>query len=427
MNIKEEYSSLPIVDLKEIGGEKMSKNIFKIILLFILLFYLLNSAFFIYANTISKKKIENTAIDLTYADMEAQFANNVFITKDGEFKVIVEKDLELEDLLAKCKKKGLKFGLALGGGSARGLAHVGVIQTLKAYNIPIDIIAGTSIGSVVGSLYATGASIDQLEEAALSMKKSKTLFLIDLALPHSGLISGKRIEEMLNDLALGDKTFDDLKIPFAAVAADVESGAEVVLNQGKVIDAVRASISIPGIFTPVKYQDYYLVDGGVVDPVPVDVVQKMGADIIIAVSLAKINPYTTVLMIDKETGHLKEVENLEDLRINKEESPKFKDIEEFTSFVDEEKGILKEKIEQIKSKLEGPNIFEIINQSIDIMEAKITDQCLVGADVVIVPFGIKEINLFDFDKAEMLIKGGIMACLINIPEIKRAIKEKLLE
>ena len=403
----------------------MSKNIFKIILLFILLFCLSNSAFFVYADAIGKKKIENTTIDLTYADMEAQFANNVFITKDGEFKVIVEKDLELEDLLAKCKKKGLKFGLALGGGSARGLAHVGVILALEAYNIPIDIIAGTSIGSVVGSLYAAGASIDQLEEAAFSMKKSTTLFLIDLTLPHSGLISGKRIEEMLNDLALEDKTFDDLKIPFAAVATDVESGAEVILNQGKVIDAVRASIAIPGIFTPVKYQDYYLVDGGVVDPVPVDVVQKMGADIIIAVSLAKINPYSTILMIDKETGHLKEVENLEDLRINKEESPKFKDTEEFTSFVDEEKGILKQKIEQVKSKLEGPNIFEVINQAIDIMEAKITDQSLEGADVVIVPFGIKEINLFDFDKAEMLIKGGIMAGLINIPEIKRAIKEKL--
>ena len=403
----------------------MSKNIFKIILLFILLFCLSNSAFFVYADTISNKKIENTAIDLTYADMEAQFANNVFITKDGEFKVIVEKDLELEDLLAKCKKKGLKFGLALGGGSARGLAHVGVILALEAYNIPIDIIAGTSIGSVVGSLYAAGASIDQLEEAAFSMKKSTTLFLIDLTLPHSGLISGKRIEEMLNDLALEDKTFDELKIPFAAVATDVESGAKVILNQGKVIDAVRASIAIPGIFTPVKYQNYYLVDGGVVDPVPVDVVQKMGADIIIAVSLARINPYTTILMIDKETGHLKEVENLEDLRINKEESPKFKDTEEFTSFVDEEKGILKQKIEQVKSKLEGPNIFEIINQSLDIMEAKITDQSLEGADVVIVPFGIKEINLFDFDKAEMLIKGGIIATMINIPEIKRAIKEKL--
>ncbi|MCG2820453.1 MAG: patatin-like phospholipase family protein, partial [Candidatus Atribacteria bacterium] len=212
---------------------------------------------------------------------------------------------------------------------------------------------------------------------------------------------------------------------FAAVATEIENGAEVIINQGKVIDAVRASISIPGIFTPVKYQDYYLVDGGVVNPVPVDVVQMMGADIIIAVSLAKINPYTAVLMIDKETGHLKEVENLEDLRINKEESPKFRDTEKITPLVDEEKGFLKQTMEQVKSKFEGPNIFEIISQSTDIMESKITDQSLEGADIVIVPFGIKEINLFDFDKAEMLIKGGIMAGLINIPGIKRVIKEKL--
>ncbi len=405
----------------------MSKNIFKIILVFILLFFLSNSAFFVYADTISTKKIENTAIDLTYADMEAQFANNVFITKDDEFKVVVEKDLELEDLLAKCKKKGLKIGLALGGGSARGLAHVGVILALEAYHIPIDIIAGTSIGSVIGGLYASGATIRQLEEVALSIKKSKTLFMIDPVFPHSGLISGDRIEKMLNQFALKDKTFDDLSIPFAAVATEIENGAEVIINQGKLIDAVRASISIPGIFTPVKYQDYYLVDGGLVNPVPVDVVRMMGADIIIAVSLAKISPYTTLLMIDKETGNLKEVENLEDLRINKGENPKFKDTEEMTPLVDEEKGFLKERIEQIKSKFEGPNIFEIISQSNDIMESKITDQSLEGADVLIVPFGIKEINLFDFDEAEILIKGGIMATLINIPEIKRAIKEKLLE
>jgi len=403
----------------------MSKNIFKIILLFILSFCLSNSAFFVYADTIGKEKMENTAIDLTYADMEAQFANNVFITKDEEFKVIVEKDLELEDLLVKCKKKGLKIGLALGGGSARGLAHVGVILALEAYNIPIDIIAGTSIGSVIGGLYASGATIRQLEEVALSIKKSKTLFMIDPVFPHSGLISGDRIEKMLNQFSLKDKTFDDLGISFAAVATDVESGAKVILNQGKVIDAVRASIAIPGIFTPVKYQDYYLVDGGVVDPVPVDVVQMMGADIIIAVSLAKINPYTAILMIDKETGLLKEVENLGDLRINKEANPKFKDTEKFTSLVDEEKEFLKQTIEQVKSKFEGHNIFEIISQSYDIMEAKITDQCLEGADVVIVPFGIKEINLFDFYKAETLIKGGIMATLINIPEIKRVTKEKL--
>jgi len=376
----------------------MSKNIFKFILVFVLLFCLSSSILFVFADTKSKLTTENNANDLTYADMESLFADKISTNEYGEIELKIEKDPELEDLLAKCKKKGLKFGLALGSGSARGLAHVGVIQVLEAYGIPIDIITGTSIGSVVGSLYATGASIDQLEEAALSMKKSTTLSLLDPALPHSGLISGKKIEEMLNDLALKDKTFDDLKIPFAAVATDVESGAEVILTQGKVMDAVRASISIPGIFTPVKYQDYYLVDGGVVDPVPVDVAEKMGADIIIAVSLAKISPYTTVLTINKDTGGLEEVEK---------------------------SSILQQKIEEVKSTFEGPNIFEVIVQSIDIMEAKITDQSLEGADVVIVPFGIKDINLFDFDKAKSVIKGGIMATLINIPEIKEAIKEKL--
>jgi len=357
--------------LRKRGVEKMSKNIFKFILVFVLLFCLSSSTLFVFADTKSKLTTENTATNLTYADMESLFADKISTNEYGEIKLKIERDPELEELLSACRKKGLKFGLALGSGSARGLAHVGVIQVLEAYNIPIDIITGTSIGSVVGSLYATGASIDQLEEAALSMKKSTTLFLIDPALPHSGLISGKKIEEMLNDLALEDKTFDDLKIPFAAVATDVESGAEVILTQGKVMDAVRASISIPGVFTPVKYQDYYLVDGGVVDPVPVDVAEKMGADIIIAVSLAKISPYTTVLIINKETGNLEEVEK---------------------------SSILQQKIEEVKATFEGPNIFEVIIQSIDIMEAKITDQSLEGADVVIVPFGIKDINLFDFDK-----------------------------
>ncbi|GAI93559.1 unnamed protein product, partial [marine sediment metagenome] len=122
----------------------------------------------------------------------------------------IEKDPELENLLARCKKKGLKFGLALGSGSARGLAHVGVIQVLEAYSIPIDMIAGTSIGSVIGSLYASGASIEQLEEAALSMRISKTLSLLDPALAHSGFIKGNRAEEILKNIAFKDKTFDDL-------------------------------------------------------------------------------------------------------------------------------------------------------------------------------------------------------------------------
>ena len=320
---------------------------------------------------------------------------------------IMEKDLELEELLAKCKKKRLKFGLALGSGSARGLAHVGVIQVLNAYNIPIDMIAGTSIGSVIGSLYASGASIEQLMEAALSMKRSKTLALLDPALPHSGFIKGHRAEEIIKSIALKDTTFDDLNIPFAAVATVLKNGAKAVINKGKVIDAVRASISIPGIFTPVKYQDCFLVDGGLVDPVPVDVVKDLGADMVIAVSLAKVRSRTITLDMNDAQKNFPE------------------DMDKDGDSIIELKSIIQHKIEEAKSTLKAPRIFEIITQTIDIMESKIIEKSLEGTDIVIVPFGLKHIRDFDFDKAEKLIKGGIMATLHKIPEIKSVIKEKL--
>ncbi|HDP36947.1 MAG TPA: hypothetical protein ENN27_03620 [Candidatus Atribacteria bacterium] len=337
----------------------------------------------------------------------------------------IEKDLELENLMAKCKKKGLKFGLALGSGSARGMAHIGVIQVLEAYHIPIDMITGTSIGSVVGSVYAAGASVEQMKEAALAIKQRGSFAIFDPTIPRSGLISGNRAEEILNSIALQDKTFDDLKIPFATVATDIKTGAKVILNQGSVIKAVRASISIPGIFTPVKYQDYYLVDGGVVDPVPVDVVQKMGADIIIAVSLTEKTPKPIIMIVNKETGDLKEVEDSFTFEINIKEIQKFKTVEKITSLVEKEVTSLEKKIKGVKKKLEGPNIIEVISKSVDIMEKEITSRGLDKADVVIVPFGIEKIGLFEFDKADTTIKAGIDAALAEIPQIKETIKEKL--
>ncbi|MDD5014206.1 MAG: patatin-like phospholipase family protein [Atribacterota bacterium] len=337
----------------------------------------------------------------------------------------IEKDLELENLLAKCKKKGLKFGLALGSGSARGMAHIGVIQALEAYHIPIDMIAGTSIGSVVGSVYATGASVKQMKEAALAMKHRKSFALLDPTIPRSGLISGNRAEEILKKLALKDKNFYDLKIPFAAVATDIKTGAKVILNQGSVIKAVRASISIPGIFTPVKYQDYYLVDGGLVDPVPADVVEKMGADIIIAVSLTQKSPNSILMVLNRETGDLKEVEDLFDFRIYKGKNPRYKVVNKITSLVEKEVTSLSKKIEGVKKKLEGPHIIEVISKSLDIMEKEITSRGLSKADVVIIPFGIDGISLFEFDKADITIRGGIDATLAKIPQIKEVIKEKI--
>ena len=337
----------------------------------------------------------------------------------------IEKDLELESLLAKCKKKELKFGLALGSGSARGMAHIGVIQVLEAYHIPIDMIAGTSIGSVVGSVYATGASVKQMKESALAMKHKKSFALFDPTIPRSGLIRGNRAEEILNSIALKDKTFDDLKIPFSAVATDIKTGAKVILNQGSVIKAVRASISIPGIFTPVKYQDYYLVDGGVVDPVPVDVAEKMGADIIIAVSLTQKPPKPIIMVLNKETGDLKEVEDSFTFGTNIKEIQKFKAVEKITSLVEKEVTSLGKKIKRVKKNWGGPHIIEVISKSVDIMEKEITSRGLSKADVVIIPFGIDGISLFEFDKADITIKGGMDAALTKIPQIKEVIKEKL--
>ena len=337
----------------------------------------------------------------------------------------IEKDPELENLIAKCKKKGLKFGLALGSGSARGMAHIGVIQVLEAYHIPIDMIAGTSIGAVIGSVYATGASVEQMKEAALAMKQRGSFAIFDPTIPRSGLISGKRAEEILNNIALKDKTFDDLKIPFAAIATDLKTGAKVILNQGRVIKAVRASISIPGIFTPVKYQDCYLVDGGVVDPVPTEVVQKMGADIIIAISLTEKSPKPMMMMVNKETGDLKEVDDTFNFKINIKEITKFKTAEKITSLVEKEVTSLGKKIKGVKKKLEGPHIIEVISKSVDIMEKEITSQSLAKADLVIIPSGIEGIGLFEFDKADITIKAGIDATLAKIPQIKEIIREKL--
>lgn len=176
-----------------------------------------------------------------------------------------------------------KIGLALGAGSARGIAHLGVLRVLEKYKIPIDYIAGCSMGALVGSLYACGLDVDFMIRFANELQSKSW---IDLCMPRTGLISGKKVETML-EIMTRNRAFEDLKIPFAAVATDIERGEAVVLKSGKVAAAVRASISIPVIFKPVRLEGRLLVDGGVVDRVPVSVAREMGADLVIAVDVNK--------------------------------------------------------------------------------------------------------------------------------------------
>lgn len=178
-------------------------------------------------------------------------------------------------------KTSLKIGLALGGGAFRGLAHIGVLQELGRAGVPIDYVAGTSMGAVVGGLYCSGADMALIERFCYTIEQKS---LVDVTIPRQGLVSGKRIETLLR-LLTGGRSFAEMKTPFACVAADIEHGEPVVLNQGPICEAIRASISIPGIFTPVKRDGQLLVDGGVISRVPIDVAKDMGADFVISVDV----------------------------------------------------------------------------------------------------------------------------------------------
>jgi len=271
------------------------------------------------------------------------------------------------------KSSRKKVGLALGSGAARGLAHIGVLEVLERESIPVDMIAGASAGALVGALYAQGKSLSQIEELATSMSWKKIAPLVDIALPRTGFIGGKRIKDLVSSI-IGDVKFEDLPIPFSCVAADIMTGEEVVINQGSVVEGVRASISIPIIFTVVKQKGRYLVDGGLVDPVPVSVVKQMGADFIIAVNVIP-DVKERIHWVDKERAH----------------DPK------------------------------EPHLFSVMMQSIYISSYSLVESSLEGADVVIEP-RMAHIGAGDFHRAQECIVQGELAAQDSILEIKRQLQ-----
>ena len=181
------------------------------------------------------------------------------------------------------QRKRPKIGLALGSGGAKGLAHIGVIKVLVENNIPIDYIAGTSIGALVGAHYAIYKDVDKLEEVALSSNWSTALSLLDPTWK-GGIVKGVKVEDLMKSWFNG-ANFNDLKIPLTVVATDLISGEEVDISSGNIIKATRASMSVPLIFQPVDLDGYLLADGGLCNPLPDDVAREMGADIVIAVNL----------------------------------------------------------------------------------------------------------------------------------------------
>jgi NTE family protein len=181
-------------------------------------------------------------------------------------------------------KNKKKIGLALGSGGARGLAHIGVLEVLEEHGVPVDMISGCSMGSVVGAMYANGTSARMIHGLAQQICTANYRNLFDITLPKLGLVRGQRTDTVIRTL-LGDKTFEQLRVPFAAVSVCLEEGEKRVFTTGKVADAVRASISVPGVFEPVTIEGKTYVDGGVLDRLPAGLARNLGADIVIAVDV----------------------------------------------------------------------------------------------------------------------------------------------
>jgi len=256
-----------------------------------------------------------------------------------------------------------RVALVLGGGAARGFAHIGVIRALEQEKVPIDLIVGTSVGSLIGAIYAYDANSMELEWTAFMLEKD-SLFDYGLitAFTGMGVAKGDKLEEFVKS-KVPVANIENLKIPFAAVATDLNRGTSVVLDKGSVARAVRASSAIPGVFNPVEYQGRLLVDGGVIDSIPVSVAREKGADIVIAVDIS---------------------ENVVNFNIT--------------------------------------NIVDVMLQSITIMGAVNAKTRKKESDVLISP-KVGDVGMMDFTQKKRCMLAGIEATQKMMPEIKAKIEE----
>ncbi len=292
-----------------------------------------------------------------------------------------------------------RIGLALGGGSARGWAHIGVIQALAEAGIEPDIVCGTSIGALVGAAYVAG-ELERLESWVRSLRLQTVVSFLDFSLG-SGLIKGDKLIDFFRSHFV-DRDIRELERPFGAVATDLQHGREVWLREGVVSDAVRASIALPGLFTPVQREGVWLVDGGLVNPVPVSLCRAMGADLVIGVDLNA----------DLIGRHLR-------IKAAKARKPA-KD--EGESLADAVMARIQAGMSQLgfnnNHGPRAPAMLDVLASSINIMQVLITRSRLAGepADVLVTPL-LAELGLMEFHRAAAAIEAGRLAVEAAMPQL----------
>lgn len=301
-----------------------------------------------------------------------------------------------------------KIGLALGGGSARGWAHIGVIRALQDAGITPDIVAGTSIGAVVGGCYVAG-ELDALEGFARDLTRRKVLSFLDFNFSGAGLINGHKLVDVLNE-RLEDVSIESVQRRFVAVATEIGTGNEIWLARGPLVEAMRASYAIPGIFRPVNLEGRWLFDGALVNPVPVSVCRALGANYVIAVNVgADFAGRGTVIPHVEPIG-------LDDEIATDDAAPE-------GMFARNSRAVKKLLQRQILGRKDNtPGISRVMMDALNIVQDRISRSRLAGdpPDAMICP-RMPNFGLFDFHQAEAMIESGRAAVLRELEDITHEI------
>ncbi len=273
--------------------------------------------------------------------------------------------------------KRKKIGLALSGGGARGLAHIGVLKVLEEENIPIDMISGTSMGAVIAAIYSAEPNAKKLKKEAIEGNYKK---LLDYTLSTKGIIKGKKIEEFLKK-KLDHIKFGELKIPLYITAYDLENNQEIIFSKGDVAKAIRASISIPGIFQPVENNEKILVDGGIVDPVPSEILAEKKAEVIIASNV---------------------------------------------NYIERKKPLIDQEAIIKPSKRSIPNAIKCSTKSLQVMNSEIARSDVKKNNIDLkINIDLEDVGIFDFENIEKIIETGERTTRTLLKEIKKLTKNPL--
>jgi len=299
-----------------------------------------------------------------------------------------------------------KIGLAMSSGMARGWAHIGAIRALNRLGFKFDVITGTSVGALAGGCYLAG-KIDELEAWARSLTKRKIIGYLDMRLRSGGLIGGNRLVDEMRKY-LGAAKIEDFGIPYAAVTTDLVTGHEIWLQQGDLVEAMRASFSLPGIFPPVKHEGRWLADGALVSPLPVAACRALGADMVIAINLN-----ADIIGKSRRPGSNVPTAAGFDLLQMLEDT----DNHEKLGFMDNITRHI------FRRDYDGPSMFGVMTASLNIMQDRITRSRLAGdpPDVHIAP-RLGHLGLLEFDRSEEAIHEGEAAVMRKRPELADAMQ-----